>query len=682
MLRENRRTSRTIIGLSAVALASGICCCLLLELHGQVGSKPASSQKPRIPAPELEGGIEWLNTAGPIRLRDLRGKIVLLDFWTYCCINCMHVLPDLARLEKKYANQLVVIGVHSAKFDTEKDSKNIREAILRYGIEHPVVNDAHRRIWNAYRVVAWPTFFLIDPEGYIVGRASGEGLGEVLDVAIAQLIEEHRARKTLNEQPIRFDLEKFRQRERTPLYFPGKVLADVVSRRLFIADSSHHRIVVADWDGKVLAVAGTGEAGWQDGPFAKAQFNDPQGLALDGDKLYVADRKNHLIRVLDLRAQQVQTLAGTGRQSQDRRAAGKPREVGLNSPWDLLLVGRSLFIAMAGHHQIWKLDLQQEHLAAYAGSGLEEILDGTLSLSAFAQPSGLATDGHWLYVADSETSSIRAVSLDPNRGEVRTLVGMGLFEFGDRDGQGRVVRLQHPLGVAYSQGQLYIADTYNNKIKVLDLRKRTCITFLGDRQPGNSDDPPRFDEPGGLSIAGDFLFVADTNNHAIRVVDLKTKRVRTLALDGLAPPAAPPPPKRPYFPEPTLVRAARQELANTGEITVHGTLAVTSGQKLSTDSPMPCLIEAMQGNRVIWEDVIRLASEMDKTSFRFTIPADKIATADALRITVGYFTCPEKSTGVCLMQAVRWDVPIQPKPDSPQRTITLESPQESSKKTP
>ncbi|MCS7167365.1 MAG: redoxin domain-containing protein [Gemmatales bacterium] len=651
-------------------------------LSAQFGGKPTAGTKPRVAAPELEGGVEWLNTSGPIRLRDLRGKVVLLDFWTYCCINCIHVLPDLARLEKKYANQLVVIGVHSPKFDTERDSSNIREAILRYGIEHPVVNDAHRRIWNAYRVFAWPTFFLIDPEGYIVGRASGEGLGDVLDAAIAKLIEEHRARKTLNEQPVRFDLEHFRQREKTPLFFPGKVLADVKSQRLFIADSSHHRIVITDWQGQVQAIAGTGEPGWQDGPCDKAQFNDPQGLALDGDKLYVADRKNHLIRTLDLRTKQVNTLAGTGRQSHDRRAAGKPREVGLNSPWDLLLIGRDLYIAMAGHHQIWKLDLQQDYLAAYAGSGLEEIIDGTLSLSAFAQPSGLATDGQWLYVADSETSSIRAVSLDPKRNEVRTLVGLGLFEFGDRDGQGRAVRLQHPLGVAYHQGQLYLADTYNNKIKVLDPVKRVCRTFLGDGKPGTSDDPPRFNEPGGLCVADDFLFVADTNNHTIRVVNLQNKQVRTLSFPGLTPPAPPPPPKKPYFPDPIVARTAPQVVAMQGELTFQGTLSIPSGQKLSAEEPSPCYVEALQGPRVLWEQLYRVPLDAANHSFRLTIPAEKLAQADMLRLTLGYFTCPEKSTGVCLMQAIRWEIPLQPKADSNQRLLTLEPPKDAGKKAP
>src|SRR5207244_3715407 len=148
-------------------------------------------------APELDGGVAWLNTAGPIRLRDLRGKIVVLDFWTLCCINCMHTLPDLTKLEKKYPNQLVVIGVHTAKFENERDTESIRKAVLRYEITHPVVNDAAMRIWRTYEVQSWPTLYLIDPEGYIVGRGSGEGLYEALDAAIAKQIKVHRAKKTL-----------------------------------------------------------------------------------------------------------------------------------------------------------------------------------------------------------------------------------------------------------------------------------------------------------------------------------------------------------------------------------------------------------------------------------------------------------------------------------------------------
>lgn len=485
----------------------------------------------RFPAPELDGGIAWLNTAGPLRLKDLRGKVVLLDFWTFCCINCIHILPDLAKLEKKYANELVVIGVHSAKFENEKDTAAIRKAMLRYEIAHPVVNDANMAIWRAYRARSWPSYVLIDPEGYMVLHESGEGMYDELDREIARQIRIHKAKRTLNSRPMKFQL--VRESGSSPLFFPGKVLADPAGKRLFIADSTHHRIVITDLDGKKIAIAGTGVPGKTDGSFDKAQFNDPQGMVLKGDLLFVADRKNHLIRALDLKSRTVVTAAGTGEQGRDREGDGPALSIGLNSPWALHLDGNRMFIAMAGHHQIWVMDLLRDRIAAYAGDGGEDIVDGPLARSRFAQPSGLASDGRVLYVADSETSSIRAVPLT-GRGEVRTLVGLDLFKFGDVDGIGDTVRLQHALGVAYDDGKLYIADTYNSKIKVLDPTRREVKTFLGG--PAAKGEERLFNEPGGISIADGKLYVADTNAHRIRVVDLKTKKVTTLPLTGVEPP--------------------------------------------------------------------------------------------------------------------------------------------------
>jgi DNA-binding beta-propeller fold protein YncE/thiol-disulfide isomerase/thioredoxin len=532
---------------------------------------PFPRKKP-LPAEALEGGVEWLNTAEPITLTSLRGKVVVLDFWTYCCINCMHVLPDLKKLEEKYANQLVVIGVHSAKFETERESQNVREAILRYEINHPVVNDANMIIWRHFGVNAWPTMWMIDPEGNAVGYLSAEGVFDHLDQAIDALVKYHRAKGTLNENPIHFELESSRVAD-TALRFPGKVLADAASDRLFISDSNHNRIVIATLGGKVIDVVGSGEVGKADGEFDHATFFRPQGLALDGDTLYVADTENHSIRRVDLNARVVTTVVGTGQQgssrshrpvpvrvdSKDRgKVTTEEREQGsarshesvtvkdaeLNSPWDLCWHEGKLYIAMAGPHQIWVWNPQTDEVHAYAGSGREDIEDGDLISSAFAQPSGLASDGEWLYVADSEGSSIRAVPLIPDK-EVWTVVGTAdleagrLFEFGDVDGENGKARLQHPLGVAWHKGAIYVADTYNNKIKAIDPEKRFSITFLGTGEPGKDDDPAQFDEPAGLSVAGDKLYVADTNSHAIRVVDLKTNKVNTLVLDGLTPPKKP-----------------------------------------------------------------------------------------------------------------------------------------------
>ncbi|HMJ24433.1 MAG TPA: thioredoxin-like domain-containing protein, partial [Pyrinomonadaceae bacterium] len=313
-------------------------------------------ERGRVRAPELSGGKGWLNTDKPLSLAGLKGKVVLLDFWTYGCINCIHIIPDLKKLEKKYPNELVVIGVHSAKFENEKDTENIRRIVLRYEIEHPIVNDADFTIWRSYAVNAWPTRYLIDPAGYIIGKLSGEGGYEALDKAIADSISEFRKRGELNEAPLRMVLERAKIGD-LPLAFPGKIIAEQKTDRLFIADSDHNRIVVTKLDGTLLDVIGSGAHGSQDGSFEQATFFRPQGLALDGNTLYVADTENHLIRQVDLKTKMVTTIAGTGQQSRLMDQFGMAPATALNSPWDLQLVGRTLYIAMAGPHQIWQLDL-------------------------------------------------------------------------------------------------------------------------------------------------------------------------------------------------------------------------------------------------------------------------------------------------------------------------------------
>ena len=439
--------------------------------------------QPRPKAPELDGGTDWLNTDKAIKLGDLKGRIVVLDFWTLCCINCIHTLPDLAKIEARYPNVVVVIGVHSPKFENEKKTASIFKAILRYEIKHPVINDADHKIWNAYGVRSWPTLGLIDPDGKVVRGYSGEGNYEQLDIDIAKLIKEYKANGKLKETPIAFKLiqEKFDN----PIYFPGKILADAESKRLFIADSTNHRIVITNLEGKKIAIAGSGKEGFKDGKFADAQFSDPQGMCLDGDTLYVADRKNHSIRALNLKDETVKLVAGTGEQGRSR-TAGAALKTGLNSPWDLLLHNKQIYVAMAGHHMIYTFDPAKGTVSPYAGNGAEDLTDGPLLPndlsrgSAFAQPSGLATDGKQLFVADSEISAIRAVPLPGIKGNVSTIVGEGLFEFGDKNGKGDAVRLQHALGIAYLDGKLYVADTYNSKIKLIDPAERTCDTFKCD----------------------------------------------------------------------------------------------------------------------------------------------------------------------------------------------------------
>ena len=493
---------------------------------------------PRIHAPELTGVLDWFNVPAPLSLKALRGKVVLLDFWTYGCVNCMHILPDLKRLEEKYAAELVVIGIHSAKFTNERKSDNIRRILVRYDIAHPVANDAHFAVWKAYGARAWPTQVLIDPEGYVVATASGEGNGQAFDQAIAAVVQVFDEQGTIDRTPISLALEGRGAAgvpAESPLAFPGKVLADEARRRLFIADSNHHRVLVTDLDGEVQHVAGAGTFGREDGGFDEAQFYRPQGLALDPgrpDRLYVADTENHIVRALDFDTRRVSTIAGTGQQAVWGGAGGAARETALSSPWDLLVIGRLLFVAMAGSHQIWMIDLGRGLAFPYAGSGREARVDGSVDDAAFAQPSGLAGTDSTLFVADAESNIIRAISLPPDN-QVRTLAGGDLFEFGDRDGRGDDARLQHPLGIVAARGLVFIADTYNHKIKTLDPGSRQVRTFAGTGEEGRTDGAAaaaKFYEPGGLTATTHALYVADTNNHLVRRVDLRDRTVTTLTI--------------------------------------------------------------------------------------------------------------------------------------------------------
>lgn len=485
-----------------------------------------------IRAPEFPDGMEWFNTGRPLKLAELRGKIVILDFWTACCVNCLHVLADLRRLEEKYPRELVVIGVHSAKFTAEREGEYIRRAIRRLGIGHPVVNDRDLAVWDAYTVHAWPTLVLVDPTGRIVGALSGEGIYDTFDRLIGEIIAALDPKGLIDRRPLELRPERDSVAE-SPLSFPGKVHAHEPSGRLFIADSNHHRIAIAGLaDGRIREIVGGGREGFADGPFAEAAFNGPQGMAADGRYLYVADTGNHAIRRIDLDAKTVATIAGTGKQAREFNRYGEAAKTPLNSPWDLVLHTGILYIAMAGAHQLWRIDLEGGQIRPHAGTVREGRLDGPLMRADFAQPSGLATDGRLLYAADSENSAIRAAAIDP-QGEVETLAGGELFDFGDADGTGLMARFQHPLGVAYHEGMLYIADTYNNKIRRLDLADRSVTTFAGTGEAGLADGAgaeARFSGPSGIAAAGGKLYVADTDNHAVQRIDLATGRTETVTL--------------------------------------------------------------------------------------------------------------------------------------------------------
>jgi thiol-disulfide isomerase/thioredoxin len=628
-------------------------------LFPQEGFEMPVQERARIRAPELSGDRGWLNTDKPLSLAGLKGKVVLLDFWTYGCINCMHIIPDLKKLEKKYPNELVVIGVHSAKFENEKDTENIRRIILRYEIEHPIVNDADFAIWKSYAVNAWPTRYLIDPAGYIIGKLSGEGGYEALDKAIADSIAEFRKRGELNEAPLKLVLERAKVGD-LPLAFPGKVLADQKSGRLFIADSDHNRIVLAKLDGTLIETIGTGAHGAQDGSFDQSTFFRPQGMALNGDALYVADTENHLIREVDLKSKTVKTIAGTGQQSREFGAVGMARATALNSPWDLQLIGRTLYIAMAGPHQIWRLDLTLREVSDFAGSGREARIDGQLKEAGFAQPSALATDEKTLYVSDAEANIIRAIDLSPN-GKVRTLVGGDLFDFGDEDGFGNDVRLQHPLGLARWNDKLLIADTYNHKIKLLDPAARSVKSFAGTGKPGQADGSrPSFYEPGGLAVAGDKLYVADTNNHAIRVVDLKTKETKTLPIKGLQPPVANQTAASTDAPPNAEESSLPSQRVRAGEVALLINVELPAGYHLNPTAPQRYKVSIENGAKSLTindQDASRSTKGLP-LPIRVPVRASLAGRAE-VHASFTFVYCREDNTGTCRIKTLIWRAPVE-----------------------
>lgn len=455
----------------------------------------------------------------------------------------------MRKVEERFPEEVVVVGVHSAKFDAEKPTYNVRQAVLRHDVRHPVVNDRDFLLWRAYTVRAWPTLMIVSPDGMVLGKVEGEFDGDALADVLGQIVQEYEAAGKLDRAPLEVTLEKHKQPE-TLLSFPGKVLAAPPSAALpvrggdrgvlFVSDTEHHRILAFGLEsGKLLARYGSGEPGRVDGSPGRARFRSPLGLGLRRDALFVADSENHAVRKIALETGVVTTLAGTGEQAAPWPEPGPGPQRRLNSPRDVLPVEDTVYIAMAGSHQLWAVDLPSGQLLRFAGDGREALKDAPRLEARLAQPGGLATDGKLLWFADSETSSVRAVPLPSGRlpedgvEAVETYVGQGLFDFGDVDGPRATARLQHALGLACAGGMVFVADTYNNKIKVLDPRSRQIRSFSGSGEPGLHDgaaDDASFWEPDGLSVAGSRLYVADTNNHLVREVSLPDGAVRTLAL--------------------------------------------------------------------------------------------------------------------------------------------------------
>ena len=479
----------------------------------------STSRRVRVRAPELIGKGGWLNTGGEqYSLADLRGRIVILDFWTFCCINCLHVLDELRELEEKHRDTVVIIGVHSPKFVHEAEHQAVVDAVERYGVEHPVLDDPELATWKQYAVRAWPTLVVIDPEGYVVAQHAGEGHAHAIEKLVEELEAEHSAKGTLRRGDGPYVAP---EPEPTTLRFPGKALL-LPSGSLLVSDTTRHQLVELAADGEtVVRRIGSGVRGFADGPARAASFSEPQGLALlDEGAVVVADTVNHALRRLDLATGEVSTLAGTGKQWwQGSPTSGPAREVDLSSPWDVAVFGGRVWIAMAGVHQLWTYDPATATVAVAAGTTNEGLVDGPGAEAWFAQPSGLAVspDGERLWLADSETSALRWVDRD---GAVHTAVGTGLFDFGHRDGAAEQALLQHPLGVtALPDGSVAVSDTYNHALRRYDPATGEVSTLATDLR-----------EPSDAVLVGEDIVVVESARHRLTRLRLPEEAVQVAAV--------------------------------------------------------------------------------------------------------------------------------------------------------
>ena len=526
-----------------------------------VSTSPPVPRGVRVRAPEL-AGRGWLGTGGQsLSLAGLRGRVVLLDFWTFCCVNCLHVLDELRGIEAEFADVLVVVGVHSPKFEHEADPVALADAIERYQVHHAVLDDPELVTWQAYAVRAWPTLAVVDPEGYVVAQLSGEGHGPGLRTLLAELVLEHEARGTLRRGDGPYVAPPVRD---TALRFPVKVLPlrdEHGTTTLLVTDSARHRLVELAADGqRAVRIIGTGDRGLLDGGPEACAFAEPQGLAAlpadvaarVGYDVVVADTANHALRGLRLRDGHVVTVAGTGAQLRERAGGGPALDQPLSTPWDVAWFDGQVVVAMAGLHQLWAFvpaaDLTRGVVRLLAGTSAEGIRDGAAEQAWFAQPSGLAAsaDGARLWLADSETSALRWLERAddanaehgpadrapaPDRSTpvvtdtrlanaapgarpgyvVGTAVGEGLFDFGHVDGPAPTARLQHPLGVGVlHDGSVVVADTYNGAVRRYDPATDEVTTVARD-----------LGEPSDVAVDPDdpalLLVVASADHEVVRV---------------------------------------------------------------------------------------------------------------------------------------------------------------------
>ena len=590
---------------------------------------------------------QWINSSRNINSSDLQDRIILVDFWTYACINCLHMVPEIKKLEEEFGNKLTVIGVHSGKFDNEKQFENIKKAVLKYDISHLVVNDADLKIWKSFNISSWPTFVLLDPKGKIIKQYQGEVSGTIIKEDIEKLIKKYNYSLNRDELPI--VLEKNKAIDRILRFPSGIEFAKDFSYKnspknnsLIVSNTGKNTISVISLDGETLLEIGSGNSNLEDGEIEKASFNSPRGLLFKDDILYVADTGNHAVRKVDFKSGQVTTVIGTGTKGLALAENNKATKAELASPWDLEFFpdNNHIIISNAGTHQLLKYNISEETIIPFAGSGEEELIDGKYPNNALAQPSGLSAASGNLYFVDSETSSLRSVNKE---GMVETLIGKGLFNFGHKDGDKEEALMQHPVGLSADDTGIYISDTHNNIIRKFDFKTKELSDYSGSvrgDEVGNKKST-LYNEPEAMVSVLDKFYICDTNNG--RIVELERKSGNSKLLDVIPKSKMPIEGLLEYLPN--LAKIPTKIVKSKSEIKI--SFVMKDGWKINDSSPSFFNLVEVKNN----QEANLIASFDGEIIKSGAIILPKLSKKNIYYLHGTVYYCEDKENALCLIKS-------------------------------
>ena len=477
----------------------------------------------------LASADSWLNSDRPLTQDDLRGRVLVLHFWSRNCIECVESAAAISQIEAENQGKLSVIGIFSPKLDAEKERQVAASLLHRRGLRQLTALDKDFRVWREFSVRDWPTTMLIDPLGHIFARYSGKIDLRKFRGDLERLLSTFPKPRVDPPLPYRFIVGPESELA-SVMRFPAKVSGE--NGVLWVADSANHRVLGMDeYSGKILHVIGEGIPGLKDGDFRQARFRYPRGILAHKGRIFVSDTGNHALRRIDLGRRQVVRVAGTGvRGLWSEFQRGKALETPLDTPLDLALApaGKNIYVSMAGPHQIWSFDPDRGELARAWGNGKEGSEDGPNPMVEFMQPTGMVAVGKEFYLTDAIANSLRRIGKD---GAVKTLIGGELSSFGFSDGGIDRGTMQSPEAVGQELGGLVLADALNHAIRFYDSEKRSLSTLVGGQGPGHADGSfaeARLFEPSGIYSHGGKVFIADSGNHAIRVMNRRGRRLSTL----------------------------------------------------------------------------------------------------------------------------------------------------------